>query len=1794
MTDIAQLGYSVDTSGLSQGTRALESFGTANVNASKAAQVVEKTVSTAGATVTNTAGAVNKSAAEIKRLSDAASSAADQFDKANYSASRMNSGTDRMVGSVTRASNRIDGFSASWTLVEQKTDQATKATEEAGEAYDQLGRKTDDAAKALPYYGREVDGARRKTREAADETGNFSSKLSEVRDQAERTRGAFSMLARYASMIGIAMGARQLQVYADTWSDISARVGLAVGGMDLAPPVMARIDEMARRTYSSLNLTAESFIANSTSLRELGLNTTQQLDYTEALNNAMVVSGARAERAASVSNALSKAMALGALRGDELNTVMASGGRVAELLAAHFDTTTNQLRKLGSEGKITSAVIYESLVGSLEKLREEADSMPATIGDAFTIMGNSVMSLVGGFDQAVGASETLSQAIIMLADNLQLLLSVAAATAGFFAIRYVAAIGTAAVTSTYSLIAANVALHKALFGSSTAVALLATATRGLSLAMVALRGAIISTGIGALVVGAGLAINKFLELSKAAGGFGNAIALVGAVVREEWTRILARFESMDLQIQAVGHSMRGVFVDALAHVVETVGRGVNRVIGVFNGGYEAVKAIWNNLAPAVGSAAVAAANTVLDAIEGMVKKAAGLLDGFINSLPEFMGLGESNLAGSISFRRIEDDFESAGESAGEAFTRGFNQEFVNVEGVVGTLREGAETARMHEESARGLARAWDVIANQPNVALEAVKDLLNSTDETTDAVDELTNALNAAGAAADGAGKKGAGAGDKAKKAAEEASKAVKDFQNQIQEGLVRVIDSASKAFGDWVMRGFRDFKSFTKSILDSFRSMLSEMIAMAAKNRIMISMGLDPLSMSLSRAGATGGGGFLAGAVGSFANPSAGGFLGGLGGAWGGISSGFATGGIGGAVSGGLSASVAGISGGLSAGGIAGISAALGAAVPIIAGVAAVFKIGKALFGRRLKDTGIDATFSMAEGIAARTYKFYKGGFLRSNKTTYEDMDKETADPIGAAFMEVGRSVSGFADQLGLNADKIEKLSWRINFSTRGMSEQDIQRRFEEELLKYGDAAANAVAGEDNLQKFRRAGETSFQTMERLATHLTAFNNAAKDLGWTIQEVGLQGADAASKFIELFGSLEAFGNAASYYYQNFYSAAERHDRLREQLTKSFSDMGRRLPRSEADFRRMVEQAEANGNMDRVAELLKLAPAVKEFLDTERQLTEQSLALSEAERERLDLNRRLLQAQGDTQALRDLELKSLDRSNRALLRQIWAAERAAEVAKEREGLERQLLQAQGDTAALRELDLAALDRSNRALQQQIWAAERAAEVANERQGLERQLLQVNGDTAALRRLELESLDASNRALQELIWKREREAEVAEERQDLERRLLEVNGDTAALRALDLAALDKSNRALQEQIWAREKELEIAEERQGLERKLLEINGDTAAIRKMELESLDESNRALQQSIWAREKEIEILDERTKLENTLLELQGDTSTLRRMELERLDASNRALQERIWALQESQAIERERKDLELEYARVIGDTAFIRNSELSKINEVNRALKEHIWALESAQEAVEGAKNAVRSSAAEERQRISSLRSSSEAMRSLANQTVEATRQATEAQRLAAESQLRLALEAGDAISDRVASLAREAANVDANNFSSYVAFATASARAASVINAVADEQERQAKSAEQRLEAALEKYGLRDETVLGLTDALNNLQDALDNLSRLQDPSRVSPVTGQADAPNKQVQAVESVVQSQQVQQAELVKELGDLRKEVARLREENNQGNVQIAKHGQRTAELLRKWEVDGLPEERG
>ncbi|TCQ78038.1 tape measure domain-containing protein [Ochrobactrum sp. BH3] len=347
---------------------------------------------------------------------------------------------------------------------------------------------------------------------------------------------SFSGLTAPLAGIGAALGVDQLRKMTDTWTDMTSRVNLAAGSIDKGTEVMGRLGEMARRTYSDLSQTAESYLSNATALRELGYNADESLNYTEALNNALVVSGAKGDRAARVIDALAKAMATGKLQGDNLNTVIESGGRVAEALAAGLDTTVGGLRKLGSQGKITGNDIVRGLSSQMETLRQEAADMPATIGDGFTLLNNALLQYVGNADSAAGVSAKISEALVMIADNFDKVadgaLQVAAVIAG-------ALVGRSLLGMIRTLGLGVTALgqfRKALAAAST-MGGLATAFGGLGAAAgpvgMVIGGAVVSSlilynsTVGESSQGATLFAERLKKVEEAAKSSGNAVEQAG-------------------------------------------------------------------------------------------------------------------------------------------------------------------------------------------------------------------------------------------------------------------------------------------------------------------------------------------------------------------------------------------------------------------------------------------------------------------------------------------------------------------------------------------------------------------------------------------------------------------------------------------------------------------------------------------------------------------------------------------------------------------------------------------------------------------------------------------------------------------------------------------------------------------------------------------------------------------------------------------------------------------------------------------------------------------------------------------------------------------------------------------------------------------------------------------------------------------------------------------------------------------------------------------------------------------
>lgn len=223
---------------------------------------------------------------------------------------------------------------------------------------------------------------------------------------------------------------------------------------------------------------------------------------------------------------------------------------------------------------------------------------------------------------------------------------------------------------------------------------------------------------------------------------------------------------------------------------------------------------------------------------------------------------------------------------------------------------------------------------------------------------------------------------------------------------------------------------------------------------------------------------------------------------------------------------------------------------------------------------------------------------------------------------------------------------------------------------------------------------------------------------GWTrnITNFGKLGDEAIAKLIKSAGGIQDLITGMDAFYTSFYSERERVENAAKAVDKALADLKIDIdPRmgqdAKAKFRKLIEDAMAAGDVELLAKLIPLAKEFGAVADAAGQV------LDTLKNERRQLEAEYLRATGQSdkyrEALRRLATEGMSEAERAA----WDYNQALreEIARldQRTDLERKLLELQGNTAELRRRELAALDPSNRALQERIWAIEdeKAAQAA---------------------------------------------------------------------------------------------------------------------------------------------------------------------------------------------------------------------------------------------------------------------------------------------------------------------------------------------------------------------------------------------------------------------------------------------------------------------------------------------------
>lgn len=234
-------------------------------------------------------------------------------------------------------------------------------------------------------------------------------------DEAQKNMKGMTVAALSASRVfaglSVALSAKQIISFADRAQTIENRLKLVTASSEELLGVQERLYRVAQDTRSSYEGTVELYSRIARSADQLGISEERLLNVTQSIQQAIIASGATATEASAGMIQLAQGLASGALRGDELRSVLEQMPRLARAIADGMGITIGQLREVGTEGQLTAETVIMAIESQATAIQTEFESMDWTIGQAVTGLGNSMLRFIGRLDDAAGASQFLSRTL---------------------------------------------------------------------------------------------------------------------------------------------------------------------------------------------------------------------------------------------------------------------------------------------------------------------------------------------------------------------------------------------------------------------------------------------------------------------------------------------------------------------------------------------------------------------------------------------------------------------------------------------------------------------------------------------------------------------------------------------------------------------------------------------------------------------------------------------------------------------------------------------------------------------------------------------------------------------------------------------------------------------------------------------------------------------------------------------------------------------------------------------------------------------------------------------------------------------------------------------------------------------------------------------------------------------------------------------------------------------------------------------------------------------------------------
>lgn len=342
-----------------------------------------------------------------------------QLDKQGASVRFLEAQQAALTQKHNAAAAAIQNENAALSRAQAAQTQAAQAANAAASAAQELASAQTHAAETARQAESAAKRAANANREFEDSSGLAA-------------KSADSLTQALKQLVGGYLGIQTLKKAADL-SDTLVSTRTRLGQMNDGLQTTAELETMI---YQAAQNSRGSFVDTLGLVSQLGTmagsafdNTREVVLFAEQLNKKLVLSGASGMAVQAAILQLEQGLASGVLRGDELNSVMEQTPALAKTIADYLQVSIGDLRTMGSEGKITAAIVKNALFSAAEETNAAFEKTPMTWAQVWTTATNI----------AVRALDPLLSGINWVANNIDALAPIVLTTGSAFGVMLIAA-----------------------------------------------------------------------------------------------------------------------------------------------------------------------------------------------------------------------------------------------------------------------------------------------------------------------------------------------------------------------------------------------------------------------------------------------------------------------------------------------------------------------------------------------------------------------------------------------------------------------------------------------------------------------------------------------------------------------------------------------------------------------------------------------------------------------------------------------------------------------------------------------------------------------------------------------------------------------------------------------------------------------------------------------------------------------------------------------------------------------------------------------------------------------------------------------------------------------------------------------------------------------------------------------------------------------------------------------------------------------------------------------------------